>query len=250
MANDPRGRWFRVYARQVRQHPKFRRLTYAELGAWTELRAAAEMLDGEPFVDRADALLVLQRREKSRTKCTRLLDRLVDVRLLDEDDRGVGIHDLEDHDRGAALDPGQQQHRRDHRRVEPTPGCEWCGIERWDRSAGTNGMWLPRGVDVDSPRGPAKPSLATEERSLATESTPPRGPMLQASELPSESDSATLACRQLFDSGKWLGDREYVAAWEDMDRRYSAAWVRPRSRRRSPRAWSGAGRCCRGTSSA
>lgn len=43
--------------------------------------------------------------------------------------------------------------------------------------------------------------------------------------LPNETDSATLACRYLPDGGRWLGDREYVAAFEDMDRRYTAEWV-------------------------
>lgn len=44
--------------------------------------------------------------------------------------------------------------------------------------------------------------------------------------IPGESDSATIACRSLMDGGRWLGDREYVAAWDDMDRRYTEAWVR------------------------
>jgi len=44
--------------------------------------------------------------------------------------------------------------------------------------------------------------------------------------IPGESDTATIACRSLMDGGRWLGDREYVTAWEDLDRRYTAEWVR------------------------
>ena len=50
-------------------------------------------------------------------------------------------------------------------------------------------------------------------------------PQLVSSELPNENDSATIACRSLADGGRWLGDREYVAAFDDMDRRYTAEWV-------------------------
>ena len=68
----------------------------------------------------------------------------------------------------------------------------------------------------------SEPSQAEPIRTEPSQAEPA---MLAMHELPSESDSATLACRQLFDSGKWLGDREYVAAWEDMDRRYTPEWV-------------------------
>jgi hypothetical protein len=45
-------------------------------------------------------------------------------------------------------------------------------------------------------------------------------------ELPGEDDSATAACRMFLNGGEWLGNREYVAAFDDMDRRYSAEWVK------------------------
>lgn len=38
-------------------------------------------------------------------------------------------------------------------------------------------------------------------------------------------DSVTIACRMFMDGGRWLGDKEYVAAWDDMDHRYSPEWV-------------------------
>ena len=50
-------------------------------------------------------------------------------------------------------------------------------------------------------------------------------PSARASELPAEDDSATYACRKLPDGGRWLADREYTAAWDDLDRRFSAEWV-------------------------
>lgn len=43
--------------------------------------------------------------------------------------------------------------------------------------------------------------------------------------LPNETDSATIACRSLMDGGRWLGDKEYTTAWDELDRRYSAEWV-------------------------
>src|SRR5207244_12122193 len=52
MAPDPRGRWFRISARQIRRHPKFRGMTLTELGAWLELRVAIELKDGYLLDDR------------------------------------------------------------------------------------------------------------------------------------------------------------------------------------------------------
>jgi hypothetical protein len=54
---------------------------------------------------------------------------------------------------------------------------------------------------------------------------PTEGGVGETNGLPSENDSATLACRMMFDGGKWLGDRDYVASWDNMDRRYTAGWV-------------------------
>lgn len=98
MTTDPRGRWFRVYARQVRQHPKFRDLNVTQLGAWLVLRAEAELRDGECFTDRAEALLILRRRHTPRP--AGMLDGLVALTLFDvlEDGR-ITVHDRADHDR-------------------------------------------------------------------------------------------------------------------------------------------------------
>lgn len=98
MTTDPRGRWFRVYARQVRQHRKFRDLTCLELGAWTVLRSEAELRDRAIIADRAEALLVLRRRKVPRPAV--VLDRLVGLTLFDVlDDGAIAVHDREDHDR-------------------------------------------------------------------------------------------------------------------------------------------------------
>ena len=146
---DDRGRWFRVYARSIEDHPKFRPLSGVELGAWTALRAAAELRDRAVFVDRDEAVLVLKRRKIARPGS--VLDALIRARLFDEDDEGrIHVHDRADHDR-SELSPEQQTHRRNHRRAEPTPGCEFCLAERWDRSIGAYGGWTPVDVggDVD-----------------------------------------------------------------------------------------------------
>ncbi len=42
--------------------------------------------------------------------------------------------------------------------------------------------------------------------------------------LPEADDPVTLACRMLPDGGRWLTDREYVAAWEDLVHRFND-WV-------------------------
>ena len=46
-----KGRWFRVYARQVREHEKFRPMSALELGAWMALRSEAELRDKAMFAD-------------------------------------------------------------------------------------------------------------------------------------------------------------------------------------------------------
>ena len=146
---DDRGRWFRVYPRSIEDHPKFRPLNGVELGAWTALRSAAELRDRAMFVDRDEAVLILKRRRIARPAT--VLDSLIRRRLFDEDDQGrIHVHDRDDHDR-SELSPEQQTHRRNHRRSEPTEGCPFCLIERWDRSIGAYGGWTPVDVggDVD-----------------------------------------------------------------------------------------------------
>jgi hypothetical protein len=99
MSADPRGRWFRVYARQVRQHPKFRDLNVTQLGAWLVLRAEAELRDGAAFTDRAEAVLILRRRHTPRP--AGMLDGMVALALFDvQADGSISVHDRADHDRG------------------------------------------------------------------------------------------------------------------------------------------------------
>lgn len=88
-----------------------------------------------------------------------------------------------------------------------------------------------RGVDSppDAPERPpqgasARPTRAEAEPSRAKPSQEPAEPTRE--ELPAPEDSATIACRMLMDSGKWLGNREYVQEWEELDRRFGD-WVVP-----------------------
>ena len=226
MSSDERGRWFRIYARQVREHAKFRDLSGVELGAWTALRSEAELRDRAIIADRDEAVLILKRRRIARPAS--VLDRLLSLRLFDlSSDGSIIVHDREDHDRGL-LPTDQQNHRRDHRRAAAADDCRWCRVERWDRSSGEHGAWVDRTVDVDdhvdSPQDvecglpqQAAPAHSQQPQTQPTDATPVG--------LPSEDDSATAACRLFLNGGQWLGNREYVAAWDELDRRYSAAWV-------------------------
>ena len=201
MAADPRGRWFRVYARQVRQHPKFRGLSLSELGAWMVLRSEVEILDA-PLADREEAMRLLRLR-RGRAD---VLDRLIEVRLLDElPDGSIAIHDRSDHDRPPAPSDAAEETRKRKQKQR----------QKASRSVTT------RDTPVTTPTR-ARPRSEAGSGSASVSVSEGGGP---GEGLPSDDDSATIACRQLFDSGKWLSDREYVAAWEDMDHRYSAAWV-------------------------
>lgn len=225
VGSDPRGRWFRVYARQVRQHEKFRTLSIVELGAWTVLRSEAELRDGALLTDRDDAVLILKRRKTPRPAA--VLDRLIALRLFDVlEDGCIAVHDRADNDR-SSMESGQQNHRRGHRRSEPAEGCEWCQVERWDRNAGTSGLWVDRGapVDVDSPQ-PVERGLPQQAEPADSHSPQPQPqPAESTAGLPGEDDSATAACRMFLNGGKWLSNSEYIAAWDDLDRRYTAEWV-------------------------
>lgn len=93
----PRNGWFPVYARAIRNHAKFAGLTHAEIGAWTVLRAEAEMLGDEPFVNDGAAVHVLLRRSTAK-EAARQLAKLIAVGLLDvAEDGHVSIHDLKEH---------------------------------------------------------------------------------------------------------------------------------------------------------
>lgn len=216
-----KGRWFRIYPRQVEQHAKFRDLTGLELGAWMALRSAAELRDRALITDRDEAVLILKRRKISRPAA--VLERLISLRLFDVDDAGcIVVHDRSDHDTDT-ISADQRDHRRDHRRAEPTADCGFCLIEGWDRTSGSHGQWQPRRVDVDSPhfhpRGqPQQAAPATAHSPSPQPQTPPG--------LPSEDDSATFACRLFLNGGRWLSDTEYTAAWDELDRRFTAEWVK------------------------
>ena len=106
-------------------------------------------------------------------------------------------------------------------------GFEPATFERWapayqspaDRARGTRG-------DAEVRKGTQGYEVSNQITSSPIVSVPvPENALLSREELPGETDSATLACRWLLDGGRWLGDREYVAAWDDMDRRYGSAWV-------------------------
>lgn len=76
-------------------------------------------------------------------------------------------------------------------------------------------------------QGNAEEPESTQATPTSTPLTSPHinSPQLVSDSLPNETDSATFACRSLADGGRWLGDREYVAAFDDMDRRYTPEWV-------------------------
>lgn len=219
-----KGRWYRVYPRQVEEHEKFADLTGVELGAWMALRSAAELRDRATIADRAEAVLVLKRRRVARPGA--VLDRLIDLALFDVDGRGrITVHDRADHDQDMPAE--QREHRRLHRRAEPEAGCAWCLVERWDRSAGTHGEWVPdtvdshRGQSTNPTRGQPQPAASATDTAPAPATAPAVVPGL-----PGEDDSATLACRMFVNGGRWLSDSEYAEAWDELDRRYTPEWVR------------------------
>lgn len=89
-------------------------------------------------------------------------------------------------------------------------------------------------------RSPADAARGTQDDAEVRKGTPGYGisallssdqvtsSQLNVTELPNENDSATIACRLLPDGGRWLGDREYVAGWDDLDHRFSSKWVQER----------------------
>lgn len=118
-----RGRWFRVYARSVEEHEKFRHLTAVELGAWTALRSAAELRDRAVIRDRAEAVLVLRRRRVPRPAS--VLDRLIELRLFEQDEGGrIIVHDRSDHDRPKAPSDDPDKVRERVRRHRESKGNE------------------------------------------------------------------------------------------------------------------------------
>lgn len=161
MTRDERGRWFRVYARQVRQHPKFRGLNMTQLGAWLTLRSEAELRDGAVFTDRAEAALMLKRRGCPRPAA--MVDGLIALRLFDErDDGALEVHDRADHDRQTfpsddpdAVKERVQRHRKRKRNEDVT--------SRNDSE--TTPVRAPSGAGADS-------SSVSDEGESEGESTP------------------------------------------------------------------------------
>jgi hypothetical protein len=191
---DHRGSWFRVYSRQVIVHPKFRALTYTELGAWVALRSEADLLGGVPFPDRRAAIQALARKKGPSAK---ILDRLIDLRLLDVgEDGSIAIHDLSDHDR-PAYPSDSKEARRDRKQQS-----------RQSSRAVTTEVTTPAHARGEERRG-------EETRQEAEQS---------AGALPDENDPLTVIC-QLLVSASPIEDKKYRAKVDDQTRRYGAEWV-------------------------
>lgn len=119
------------------------------------------------------------------------IPQLIEAGLLEQRDGKIEVHDFDDYQRKALGAERQQRYRERHASVTDsvTPA-------------------LPTGQDIQDIRD------IRDKQARAREDN-----------LPEADDSVTIACRMFMDGGRWLGDREYVAAWEDMDHRYSPAWV-------------------------
>jgi hypothetical protein len=199
MPTDPRGGWFRIYSRQVLHHDKFRVLSHAELGAWLDLRAAVDMLGGEPLPDRTEAILRLRRRTKSPTK---MLDCLIAVRLLDvNEDGSIGIHDLDEHDRRYPSDAPERIRERVTR-------------HRTRR----NGVTPPSNEDETKP---TRARLDTEAESDTEADTDRAARQLG---LNGEDDPLTVIC-SLVMSASPIEDLEYRAKVDGQVRRFGKSWV-------------------------
>lgn len=198
MPADPRGGWFRVYSRQIVHHPKFRALSHAEVGAWLDIRAAVDMLGGEPLPDRTEAILRLRRRTKNPS---RLLDRLIEVRLLDVlDDGSIGIHDLDEHDRRYPSDAPERVKQRVQKH----------------RSEKRNDVTSRKRNEDET-----KPTRARLEAEADTEAEAepdaPRG-------LPSSDDPLTIVCELVMSSAP-IDDKEFRAKVDGQTRRFGKEWT-------------------------
>ena len=200
-----KGRWFRVYAVQLRDHPKFKPLSTLELGAWLVLRYEAELRHGAMFADRDDAILVLKRRRTP--KPAAMLARLIEARLFDEDEDGrLHVHDRADHDRPQYPSDAPEQVAERKRKSRAAESRHENVTTRDGASHDTHARVQPQ---------PSSPATANS-------------PQPQPSEdgLPDDDDSATLACRYFLNGGAWLGNEDYVQQWEELDRRFGNAWVK------------------------
>ena len=231
MPADPRGGWFRVYSRQVVQHEKFRGLSHAELGAWLDLRAAVDLLGGMPMADRTEALLRLRRRTRNPSK---LLDRLIGVRLLDVlPDGGIAIHDLDEHDRRTASDDPARIRER---------------VARYRKKDG-NGVTsetvtaLHRNDVTKPPRARAEQSRA--ETDTEAEAEPDADAAARLLGVNGSSDPLTIICGLVM-SAKPIEDAEYRTKVDAQTRRFGKEWVTAAYRQayadmvaenRRPRQW-------------
>lgn len=198
MPADPRGGWFRVYSRQVLHHPKFKGLSHAELGAWMDIRAAVDLMGGEPMPDRTEAILRLRRRTRNPVK---ILDRLIEVRLLDVlDDGSIQIHDLEEHDRRYPSDAPEKVKARVTKH----------------RAAKRNDVTSPNSNGDET-----KPTRARLEAEPDTEAeAEPDAPL----GLPSSDDPLTIVCELVMSSGP-IDDKEFRAKIDGQTRRFGKEWT-------------------------
>jgi hypothetical protein len=214
MPTDPRGRWFRVYPRQVRQHDKFRSMTAAELGSWLALRSEAELRDGFVIADRDEALLILRRRHTPKPR--EMLDTMLGLHLFDElADGSIAVHDRDDHDRPRypSDDPEEVRRRKQAER---------------DRKRGGDGGHEVTTRDALVTRDSHEPRARDSQQSQHADtafSLQPAEPAPDPAGLPTADDPVTEACRLLPNGGRMLGDADYRAAFDDMVRRFSAEWV-------------------------
>lgn len=200
-----KGRWYRIYARQVEEHEKFADLSAVELGAWMALRSAAELRDQATIRDRAEALLILRRRRTP--KASAVLDKLLELALFDVDGKGrISVHDRSDHDRPQYPSDAPEKVAERKRKSRATGDSHEDVTTRDGDGHDTHARVQPQ------------PQPQPSANSLPPQPT--------GAGLPAADDSATEACSFFLNGGRWLEDREYVEAWDDMDRRYGKEWVR------------------------
>ena len=135
-----------------------------------------------------------------------MVQRMVTLRLFDvEDDGSLVVHDRADHDRPQyPSDSPEAVAERKRRSRQKDEGHEEVTTRDDD------------GHDTHAGVQPQPTQAATAN------SQPPQP---TGDGLPGADDSATKACQLFLNGGRWLGDREYVEAWDDMDRRYGKEWV-------------------------
>ena len=222
MSADPRGRWFRVYSRQVRQHPKFRDLNATELGVWMALRAEADLRTEAAFADETEALFILRRRRTP--KPVVMLERMIELRLFDRhDDGSIAVHDREENDRQTypSDDPEETRKRKAAERERKASEKEPTRDSDPSRTASrgvTNGH-EPRAHAPSQPASSPQPSTNSRQPADAQAGEP------IINDLPDASDPVTEACRYLPNGGEWLSDDDYRVAWTDLVRRFGKEWV-------------------------